>query len=195
MVSVEEFMKFHGACPEGRRWAIKECPTMDDVWQKAKGEWLIWVATRSGVATPKEQRLLAVHAARSVSHLLTSPDSLRAIEVAERHAHGLATDDELADAWADAAAVASAAAWAAADAARDAADAARATAWAALAAAWAASDAARATAWAASATAWAARVAAWAARVAASDAAWEDFAQWARSNIKPDFTRLVSRDE
>ena len=67
-------------------------------------------------------RLMAVRFARTVQHLMTDPRSLAALDVAERHAHGLATDDELSIAR-DAAWVA----WWAARAARDAAWAARAT--------------------------------------------------------------------
>jgi hypothetical protein len=40
-------------------------------------------------------RLLAVHYARQVQHLMTDPRSLAALDVAERHAHGMATDMEL----------------------------------------------------------------------------------------------------
>ena len=83
-----------------------------------------------------------------------------AADVAGRHAHGTASDHEVAAAWD--------AAWAAArDAAQDAAwDAARGAAWAA---AWAAAkDAARAAAWAAAQDA--AQDAAWA---AARDDAWD----------------------
>ena len=82
-------------------------------------------------------RLYAVWCARQVACLLTDPRSLAALDVAERHAHGQATDAEL-DAASDAA---QAAAWAAAsDAARAAASAAaraagRATASAAASAA------------------------------------------------------------
>ena len=94
----------------------------------------------------REWRLFAVRCARRVQHLMTDPRSIAALDVAERHAGGLATDDELAAAWA--------AAWAVARAA------ARAAAWAA---AGAAVDAAGAAAWDA---AWAA------ARAAAGDAAW-----------------------
>ena len=91
----------------------------------------------------REMRLYAVWCARQVQHLMTDPRSLTALDVAERHANGEATDYELA---------------AARNAAWDA-------AWAAArAAAWAAWDAARAAAWAAARVAWdAARVAAWAA--------------------------------
>ena len=84
---------------------------------------------------PREMRLYAVDCARSVQHLMTDARSLAAIDVAERHAHGLATNAEL-----------TAARGAARGAARAAA---RAAAWdAAGAAAWdAAWDAAREAAW------------------------------------------------
>ena len=79
----------------------------------------------------REMRLYAVDCARSVQHLMTDYRSLAAIDVAERHADGVATDAELEAARAAARAAAWDAAWAAA----------RAAAWAA---AWAA---ARAAAW------------------------------------------------
>ena len=92
----------------------------------------------------KEMRLYAVDCARSVQHLIADPRSVAAIDVAQRHAYGLATDSELA--------AAGDAAWGAVG------DAARAAAWAAAGdAAWgAAGDAAQAAARAAAgATAWA----------------------------------------
>ena len=45
-------------------------------------------------------RLYAVRCARRVQHLMTDPRSVRALDVAEAHAWGRATDDELAAAWA-----------------------------------------------------------------------------------------------
>jgi hypothetical protein len=102
-------------------------------------------------------RLLAVHYARDVQHLMTDPRSLAALDVAERHAHGQATDDDLA---------------AAGEAARAAEleaglEAAGASAWAARAAEWAAEWAAGASA---GASAWAA--ARRDARAAAGAAEW-----------------------
>ena len=97
----------------------------------------------------REMRLYAVWCARQVQSLLKDPRSLTALDVAERHANGAASNDELA--------AASAAAWAA--------EAAAWAAWAAEAAAWAAARAA------AEAAAWAAGAAAWAAARAAEDAA------------------------
>ena len=90
-------------------------------------------------------RRFAVWSARQVQYLMTDQRSIAALDVAERHANGDATDQELA---------------AARDAAGDA-------AWAARDAAWAARAAARA---AAGDAAWAARDAA---RAAARDAAWD----------------------
>ena len=93
---------------------------MADVWSTAKPEWLLWVATRKGVLTDRELRLLAVWACRQVQHLMGDPRSIAALDVAERFANGQATKKELAaarDAARDAA-------WSAArDAARDAAQA------------------------------------------------------------------------
>lgn len=95
-------------------------------------------------------RQYAVHCARSVQHLMTDPRSIAALDVAERHANGDATDEELAAARAAAAAARSVAdvdvtvrdavwaARAASDAASDS-DAAYSAAWSA----WVASDATR----------------------------------------------------
>ena len=64
----------------------------------------------------REMRLYAVDCARSVQHLMEDKRSIDAIDVAERHAHGLATDSELAAAWDAARDAAWDAAW---DAARE----------------------------------------------------------------------------
>lgn len=106
--------------------------------------------------------LYAVWCARQVAHLMTDERSLRVLDVAERHARGNATDEELVDARV-----------AARDAATNATgDSARAAAWAARAA----EDSAWAAAWVAGAvgdSAWAARAAARAAATnAAEDSAW-----------------------
>ena len=137
----------------------------------------------------REIRLYAVWCARQVQHLMADQRSINALDVAVRHANGMATDDELA--------AARAAAWAAAR------DAALAAAWdAAFAAAWAAAlaaerDAARDAAWAAALAAErdaalaaerdAARDAAWAAALAAARAAAWD----AASNMQAKELRRV----
>ena len=108
----------------------------------------LW-ALRCVTGHNREIRHYAVWCARQVQHLMTDSRSLRALDVAERHADGLTTDAELA--------AAQAAAWAAT--------------WGAAgdAAGWSAGYAARAAAWdAAWDAAWAAaRAAVW---TAAGDA-------------------------
>jgi len=151
---MSEWLKEHDACDDGYRWAMRECKSLSEVWQTAKPEWLVWVATREGVLNDQTLRLFACWSVRRVWHLLTDERSRNAVEVAERFARGQATKQELAAAMAAARAAARAAAWAAA--------------WAASDAAWAASDAASA--------------AAWAARDAASAAAWD--AAWAAQDAE-----------
>ena len=104
-MTIEEFCKKHLACSEGREWALANCTSMSEAWAKLKPEWMIWVATREGVLTDKELRLFAVWSARQVQHLMKDHRSIAALDVAERHASGQATDEELAAAW-DAAGVA-----------------------------------------------------------------------------------------
>ena len=109
----------------------------------------LW-ALRACEQTPemvRAERLFAVWCARQVQHLMTDVRSIDALDVAERHAHGNATDDELAAACASARAAVRTAAWAAACASACAS--AWAAAWAAAcASAWAAACAsARAAAW------------------------------------------------
>jgi hypothetical protein len=48
----------------------------------------------------REIRRYAVWCARQVRHLMTDPRSIAAMDVAERHADGNATDEDLAAAWA-----------------------------------------------------------------------------------------------
>ena len=111
-------------------------------------------------------RLYAVWCARQVQHLMTDQRSIDALDVAERHAYGLATDQELDAAW---------------HTACDAARAVAATAWAASrAAAWAAASDAVDAAWAAASDA---------ACDAASDAV---DAAWVASDAACDAARAVA---
>ncbi len=137
----------------------------------------------------REARLFAVWCARQVQHVMTDPRSIAALDIAERHANGDATDAELAAARDAAWAAARAAARAAAADAADAADAARAAAAdAAWDAAWDAADAARA---AARAAAWAAAADAADAADAARAAAWDA----ARAAQRERFTAVFCNEE
>jgi hypothetical protein len=105
----------------------------------------LWVVCREELIDAKTLRLFGVWCARQVQHLMRDERSKVALDVAEKFAHGTATENDLA--------AAREAAWDAAEAAREAVWAAREAAWAAVGAA--AEDAARG-----------------AARAAAEDAAW-----------------------
>ena len=110
MMTIEEFCARHGACNEGREWALGNCADLQQAWDTAPADYLVWAATRRGVLSDKELRLFAVYCVRCVQHLLTDQRSIRVIDVAERYANGLATYQDLAAAGE----AAGAAAWAAA---------------------------------------------------------------------------------
>ena len=154
MSALSDFLDKHDACDEGRDWALATgCKTVAELWLRddLEPDWRIWLAFRT--FPDNLLRKFACRCVREVWHLLTDERSRNAVEMAERHADGLATDEELA-------------------AARDAASAARTAGWgtamyAARDAAWGAvSAAASAVAWAAASDA--ARTAGWG---TASDAA------------------------
>jgi hypothetical protein len=176
LLTIKEFCDKHDACADGRKWALANCETMQDAWDKCSDEYLLWIATRAGVLTDKELRLFAVFCARQNLHLLTDQRSIDAIDIAEKYANGEATKKELAAAWSAARDAAWAAAW----------DAASAEAWsAAIDAAWDTASAA------ASDEAWSAAIdAAWAAACAAAwDEAWDAQSEYLRSNTKPNFAK------
>ena len=93
-MTIEEFCKTHNACEEGRDWAIANCASMAECWEKLPSDYLIWTATRLGVLSDKELRLFAVFCCREIWDLLTD-DSKNAVEVAEKFSIGQATTEEL----------------------------------------------------------------------------------------------------
>lgn len=107
-------------CDEGKQRALKaagkcapddEPITFQQIIEAVDLEDALWCC-RAEQQHSKEWRLFAVWCARQVQHLMNDQRSLDALDVAERYAHGKATDGELDAAWA--------AAWGAArDAARE----------------------------------------------------------------------------
>jgi hypothetical protein len=95
-MTVSTWLRKHDACTEGYAWAVSTCSTMQDVWETAQPEWLIWVATRPGVLDDITLRRFACWCARRVWHLLTDERSRHAVETAERFCDGKATREELA---------------------------------------------------------------------------------------------------
>ena len=93
------------ACRDGRAFALTQ-PTMADVWDNCPcADWLLWILEKIDRSPDgRTLWLFAVWCVRSTplsdgrktGDMLTDPRSLAALEVAERYAHGNATDDELA---------------------------------------------------------------------------------------------------
>jgi hypothetical protein len=188
-ITMQEFAFRYDPCKEAREWAKSNCTSMRDAWDRAKPEWLVWIATREGVLTDQQLRRFACWCVRKVWHLLTDERSRHAVEVAERYADGHATKEELIEARASARA-ANSAANRAADAAASAAASAAYVAYVAAdvkadeVADAAASAAARAAYAAADAAADAAAYAA-AYEVASDEAAYEAHAEYLRALYNP----------
>ena len=96
METIAEFCERHDSCFEGRDWAIANCRDGAEAWDKLPGEWFVWLATREGVLDNRTLRRFGCWSVRQIWHLLTDERSRNAVEVAERHADGNATDEELA---------------------------------------------------------------------------------------------------
>ena len=98
-ITIEDFFAQHNACTDGREWAIATgCQNMAELWERddMRPDLRVWIGTRRGVLDDKALRLFSCFCARQVWHLLTDERSRHAVEVAERYAHGDATDEELA---------------------------------------------------------------------------------------------------
>jgi hypothetical protein len=136
MKNFKKYLKDLDACQPAIKWVGDKTP--QEAWEICeRSDWMLWFLDEIEYDNEKTLRLMACSFVRSIWHLLKDERSKQAVIIAEKYAHGKATDKELQAAWA----AAGAAAWdAAGDAAWNAAgDAAR----AAAGAAW---DAARAAA-------------------------------------------------
>ena len=100
-------IRSHSPCPEGWEKLLKHLgkTKADDeplplrVILESNGfEDALW-CLRAVPNCDKEARLYGVWCARQAQHLIADPCSLTALDVAERHANGEATDEELAAAW------------------------------------------------------------------------------------------------
>ena len=180
MSDMKNWLKHHHACIAGYSWALKSCSTMQNFWDTARPDWLIWAATRKGCLTDRELWEFALWSAEQVRHLMTDERSTNALDVRRRWLDGNATDEEMDAARAAAAAAARAAVAGDAEGAASLAAAGDATAWAAAGAAVGAASLAAAG-----------DAALAAARAAVGDAQ----AAWLRENCKPSFEIVTKEAE
>jgi hypothetical protein len=90
--TVEQLRRL-GACEDGRE-STRDYDTIGDWWMATnRADWMLWLAERLGL-DERRLRLFAVWCARQVQHLMTDDRSINALDVAECHAHGDATDEE-----------------------------------------------------------------------------------------------------
>jgi hypothetical protein len=112
-MTIGHFCRKFDACKEGREWAYKQLPKksnamMSELWPliKSRPSDLKWVATRDGVFSDKNLRLMACRFIREIKvtgdktlwDLMTDERSRNAVIIAERFANGEATSEELATA-------------------------------------------------------------------------------------------------
>jgi hypothetical protein len=95
----QEFLHNHLAEADLIEYATYNCSYMQDVWDKAKPEWLLWVATRVGVLTVQERRLFSCWCGRQFLPFLKSSPLTDIISVSEQYVLGIATDSDLSSAW------------------------------------------------------------------------------------------------
>jgi hypothetical protein len=120
----QDYITAHAPCNEAAAF-LRSFPTVAEAWDACtRPDWLIWAARRLGANRPADTtfrriacrcvRETPLHDGRKVWDLLKDERSRRAVEVAEAHTRGEATDNQLADAASAAAAYAAAEAYAAA---------------------------------------------------------------------------------
>ena len=107
MITTLNAIREHGPCEDGWRKLLRHLgkTSPDDeplsivtVLDSNGLDDALW-CLRAVTGHDREIRLYAVWCARQVQHLMTDPRSLAALDVAERYAHALATDEELTVAW------------------------------------------------------------------------------------------------
>lgn len=68
MIDMKEWLRHHDARSEDFDWAIRDHKTMLDIWNRAKPELLIWVATREGAMSEMDQHRFALWSAKQVEN-------------------------------------------------------------------------------------------------------------------------------
>ena len=92
--TVEQLHKL-GACKEGRE-STRPYATLGEWWNETDNlDWMLWLTEKLGLIDTKPMHLWRIWCARQAQHLMTDPRSITALDVAERHAGGLAPGEEL----------------------------------------------------------------------------------------------------
>ena len=110
---LQKFLNTNGSCLGGiTRLQDVGAETLEEAWDKASDEDLIWAVTRPGIMDVEQRRLFLVMVLSSVEDKLADPCSKNILK--KLRANETITEEDRADAWAAASDAARAAAWAAA---------------------------------------------------------------------------------
>lgn len=94
-MTIEEFCDKHDACSEGQQWATTHCKSMQDAWDTARPDWVIWITTRPGVLKDTDLIRFSVWSTRQVQHLLKDERSLKALDVVDAYLRGEVTKEDV----------------------------------------------------------------------------------------------------
>lgn len=99
--TLEAFLKQHNVCGDGFEFA-KDLTLEQFLKTCKRGDWILWLFFRTNPNSFTELTLAKALCANTVRHLMKDERSINAIDIAIKFGQGLATQDELADAAADA---------------------------------------------------------------------------------------------
>ena len=97
--NLQDFLDRNGACSDGvDRLQDRGVETLEQAWEKASDEDLIWAVTREGVMNAEQRRLFLVMFLESIEDKLTDPRSLNILT--KLRTNEPITDDDRNSAWA-----------------------------------------------------------------------------------------------
>jgi hypothetical protein len=93
-----KWLKANHACVSGYMWAAKKCSSLQDIYNKAKPEWLVWLCGQHGVMDEMTAFKFKYFAVSRINYLLQDKRSINAVEVLGRYINGEATKEEMKEA-------------------------------------------------------------------------------------------------
>lgn len=92
------FLQKYNAYKKIFRWEMKNITCLQDIWDKAPPECLIWLATRKDVLTNNDLHEFGLWSVEQIKHLIIDKRSLNALRVKRLWLDGKVPDDKLKEA-------------------------------------------------------------------------------------------------
>lgn len=90
-LELDFFYEIYQAPPAEKDWALSNCCSLADCWNRLPAKYLIWLATRPHVLSDADQYRLAAYCCRMIKHLVRHPVTNRVIQLTEARARGRAS--------------------------------------------------------------------------------------------------------